>query len=82
MSDIFLIHPAAECLNKTLEPDLLRLLSCPVTQQPLRAATREELKSFAEGLDEGLIREDGRVLYPVKNGIPLLVPDAAISLTA
>ena len=62
-----------------ISSDLIQILSCPVTRQPLREASDEELKMFDPGLAEGLIREDGLVLYPIRNGIPLLVPDAAIS---
>jgi uncharacterized protein YbaR (Trm112 family) len=59
-----------------ISPLLLELLRCPVSGQSLRPATPEELKR-AE-CDEALVREDGRVLYPVRNGIPLLVASAAV----
>lgn len=51
-----------------------------MTRQELRAATEEELKSFDGVVSKALIREDGRVVYPVRNGIPMLVPEAAIFL--
>ena len=56
----------------------LEILCCPVTKQPLREALPAELKAFDPELAEGLIREDGRVLYPVRDGIPLLVASAGI----
>ena len=62
-----------------IDDDLLGILCCPVTHQPLRAALPGELKAFGSGLTAGLIREDGQVVYPIRNGIPLLLPDAAIS---
>ena len=49
-----------------------------MTRQPLREASREELKAFGTDLATGLIRKDGLVVYPVRNGIPLLVEPAAI----
>lgn len=61
--------------------DLLNFLCCPATYQPLREASQEELKVFGSDLTAGLIREDGRVFYPVRNGIPLLLPGEAILLT-
>ena len=63
-----------------IDSEFLSLLCCPITRQALRAATEEELKSFGGGEPNALIREDGRVVYPVRNGIPMLVPEAAIFL--
>ncbi len=31
-------------------------------------------------IEEGLVREDGKVLYPVKDGIPVMLLDEAIRL--
>lgn len=33
-----------------------------------------------ECIDEGLVREDGKVLYPVREGIPVMLLDEAIRL--
>ncbi len=63
-----------------MDPALLEILCCPETHQPLRVATAEEMRACDPELREALIRADGRVLYPVENGIPLLVPDAARSV--
>ena len=33
-----------------------------------------------DGIEEGLVREDGNVLYPVKDDIPVMLLDEAIRL--
>ena len=37
-------------------------------------------EAVAEPIDEGLIREDGRYLYPVRDDIPIMLIDEAIPL--
>lgn len=67
-----------------VDKSLLEILCCPVTRQPLRLADMDTLRrastKTAAPLAEGLLREDGQVLYPVKNGIPLLIPEEGLSL--
>jgi uncharacterized protein YbaR (Trm112 family) len=62
-----------------MDTALLDLLCCPETRQPLREATAEEIERL--GLGVALVREDGRVAYPIRDGIPMLVPDEAIPLS-
>jgi len=59
---------------------------CPQTRQPLREATSEELASLRKmpahaKLEAAWIRVDSAIAYPVQNGIPQLIPSAAIPLT-
>jgi len=35
---------------------------------------------LTEPIMEGLVRADGLLLFPVRNGIPLLVPDEAVMI--
>lgn len=50
-------------MTKTIRPDLLAKLVCPLTRTPLRFdAERSELVSDAAGL-----------AYPVRSGVPVLV---------
>lgn len=62
-----------------MDEALLELLCCPETRQPLRMATSEELARL--GLHAALVREDGRIAYPIRDEIPLLVLDEAVPLT-
>jgi uncharacterized protein len=67
-----------------VDEELLQILCCPLTRQPLRLADRNTLSEAsakaARPILEGLIREDGRMFYPISNGIPLLTPEEAIPL--
>ncbi len=37
-------------------------------------------KALTESISEGLLREDGKRLYPIKNGIPVLLREEAICI--
>ncbi|XP_068258819.1 protein preY, mitochondrial [Nyctibius grandis] len=52
---------------RPLEPSLLRFLVCPLSKRPLRyeAATNE------------LINEELGIAYPIIDGIPNMIPEAA-----
>lgn len=53
-----------------VDPQLLEILVCPVTKQPLRYDREAgELVSEAAGL-----------AYPVRDGIPIMLPDQARKL--
>lgn len=66
-------------------PELLELLRCPATMQRLRAAPPELLERLrharpAERWEEALERADGAVVYPVRDAIPILLPEEAIAV--
>jgi len=80
-----------------IDKDLLSILACPETHQPLREATEADLasvnqriaagglanvggKPVSDALEAGLVREDGSRIYPVKDGIPVLLIDEGINL--
>jgi uncharacterized protein YbaR (Trm112 family) len=61
--------------------DLLPDLRCPVSQQPLRRATDAELgRSTRQHAEGALVTEDGRLLYSIDKGIPVLLPDSGEEL--
>ena len=61
-----------------LSAELLALLRCPESRQPLRPATLEELGRAK--LEAGLAREDGCVVYPIVEGIPMLMAEHAVRI--
>jgi len=81
----------------TVSPDLVEILICPESQQPVHLASEEELARTNAGirdgslrnrggdaveneLSEALVREDGKVLYPVDDGIPVMLVEESIEL--
>ena len=80
-----------------IDPELLEILACPDTHQPLAMADEALVASLngaieggglknvgggsVEGpLDGGLVREDGAIVYPIRDRIPVLLVDEGISL--
>ena len=67
-----------------MDEELLEILCCPLTRQPLRLADKDALNKASakvgRPVGEGLLRQDGSMLYPISNGIPLLTPEDGIRL--
>lgn len=77
--------------------ELLEILVCPETHQPLTGAPADLLarlnaaiasgtltnragQAVKEKLAAGLVRQDGQLLYPIVDDIPLMLIDEAIPL--
>jgi|TARA_B110000263_G_scaffold125520_1_gene109209 uncharacterized protein YbaR (Trm112 family) len=80
-----------------VDKELLKILVCPQSHQPLSQASREILSQINsavlagtltnkkgvavnEPLLEGLVTQDGSVVYPVLEDIPVMLIDESISL--
>jgi uncharacterized protein YbaR (Trm112 family) len=61
-----------------IDERLLAILVCPETRQRLRPATAEELDRAK--VERGFVREDGSILYPVLEGIPMLLPEHGVRI--
>ena len=80
-----------------ISKELLEILACPETKQPLTLVdptllarlndrirqgqlTNRRGTSVTEPIDGGLVRKDGRYLYPIRDDIPIMLIDEAIPL--
>lgn len=85
-------------MNSSLSPDLLEILVCPETKQPVAPAGSELLarvneqiragrvrtrggRAVSEPILEALLREDGRILYAVDDGIPVMLIEESIEIS-
>jgi uncharacterized protein len=72
-----LVCPETKQGLKPADAGILARVNDAVGEGRLRNRGGERVR---DGLEEGLVREDGRVLYPVREGIPVMLLDEAISL--
>ena len=80
-----------------VSPDLVEILVCPETKQPVSLATPDQLATLNTAIRDGsllnrggtkvekelaeaLVREDGKILYPVDDGIPVMLIEESIEL--
>ena len=61
------MNSAPERLDGTVDPKLLEILVCPITKGPLELdSTRQELVS-----------RSAKLAYPIRDGIPIMLPEEA-----
>jgi len=83
--------------DDVLDKELLEILACPETKEPVALASDElvarlnaridkgELvnrggEKVAERIEAALVRHDGKVAYPVRDGIPIMLVEEGIAL--
>lgn len=81
----------------SIDPELLSLLACPDSRQPLAEAGADVLEKVngaiqaggfknkggadvEQVLEAGLVREDGSIVYPVRDGIPVLLVEEGLAV--
>jgi len=74
---VVLVCPESRQPLRPAEPELLEKLNRAVTAGEIKNLSGHTLERPMEG---GVVREDGRRLYPLIDGIPVLLADEAIAL--
>jgi uncharacterized protein YbaR (Trm112 family) len=80
-----------------ISPDLLEILVCPETRQPVAEAGSEVIAKLnaeieagrlrnrggdevSDPIVEGLLREDGKILYLIDDGIPVMLIEESLEV--
>ena len=80
-----------------ISPDLLEILVCPETRQPVAEADSEVIAKLnaeieagrlrnrggdkvSDPIVEGLLREDGKILYLIDDGIPVMLIEESLEV--
>ena len=80
-----------------VSPELLEILVCPETRQPVAEAPADLIarlneqvrdqslrnragEAVRDEIEEGLLREDGKILYIVDDGIPVMLVEESLEL--
>jgi uncharacterized protein YbaR (Trm112 family) len=80
-----------------IKPELLKILCCPETHQPLAPAASSLVEQLNQRMastqlrnrggqmltapiEAGLVRSDGKVLYPIRGDLPILLVEEAIEI--
>lgn len=80
-----------------VSPELLEILVCPETKQPVAMAGSDVVATINQRIEageqrnrggekvsqpiaEGLLREDGKILYVVDDGIPVMLIEESIEI--
>lgn len=83
----------------TIPAELIEILMCPETRQPLRPAPLQLVERLnaeiragklrnrggtqvEKPIVEALVRDDGRALYVVEDGIPVMLVEESIEIAA
>jgi uncharacterized protein YbaR (Trm112 family) len=64
---------------RTAEPALIKKLNEQIQAGALKNRAGQSIK---ETIDDGLVRADGKYLYPVRRNIPVMLVDEAVPLGA
>jgi uncharacterized protein YbaR (Trm112 family) len=85
--------------TRVIDKDLLAILACPDTRQPLALAGGEVIERINSAiragtqknvggalvdtaLEAGLVREDGARVYPIRDGIPVLLSEEGLPVSS
>ncbi len=72
-----LVCPETRQALRTADAELLERLNASIREGSVKTRGGERV---TEALGEGLVREDGLVLYPVRDDIPIMLIDESIPL--